>query len=197
MLCSSGSSVNLRRWSSQQSRQYILFDELLLLTFFFLCTCRIHGEMATKEPMLRVSCLPGLELKPREHMLRVRFHLQSFLFSNSLIVGIIPADTTQCLACAQAEEPGSRRQVMRMYRSDALCRGSPLACAIVFLLHPVQNCLNAAMLIECRKRTCPSGAHCVNRRIQEGSRLKLAKFAAEGRGFGLQTLDDVDEVCDS
>ncbi|XP_032241373.1 histone-lysine N-methyltransferase SETD2 isoform X2 [Nematostella vectensis] len=55
-----------------------------------------------------------------------------------------------------------------------------------------EDCLNRLLMIECNHR-CPCGDLCTNRRFQEGCKIKVEVFKTEKKGWGVKTLEDLEQ----
>ncbi|XP_031552066.1 histone-lysine N-methyltransferase SETD2-like [Actinia tenebrosa] len=55
-----------------------------------------------------------------------------------------------------------------------------------------ENCLNRLLMIECNNR-CSCGNRCTNKRFQQGCKVKIEVLKTEKKGWGLKTLEDLEE----
>lgn len=56
---------------------------------------------------------------------------------------------------------------------------------------PDSECLNRILMVECDPKTCPAGENCENQYFEKRIYPSLAPYWTEGRGWGLQILEDV------
>ena len=56
------------------------------------------------------------------------------------------------------------------------------------------DCLNRMMMYECHPAICPAGEKCQNQRFQKRTYPQQQPHKTEGRGWGLQALEDIKKV---